>query len=50
MVFSLDVPDAEKIKQVHKLKDSFNADYGLADKETPLFEALWLCNHEFKNM
>jgi len=48
-VFSLDSPDAERIKTVTDITKNFEAEYGFADQETPLHEALWLCNHEFKS-
>ena len=49
-VFNLDVPDAERIKTVSDLCKNFHANYGIMDQEISLHEALWLCNHEFKNM
>lgn len=48
-VFSLDSPDAERIKTVSEITKNFESEYGFADQETPLHEALWLCNHEFKS-
>lgn len=49
-VFNLDIPDAERIKTITNLHKNFEREYGFADQETLLYEALWLCNHEFKNL
>lgn len=47
VVHELDSPSAENIKNVLKLEETFERDYGFAGKATPFHEALWLCNSIF---
>jgi len=50
LVFSLENPDAEGIKRIMNINKEFDRNYGSSDKEVPLFEALWLCTHVFKDI
>ena len=40
----LDTPDASTIKTLEKKLATFSNEYGWAPKDTPLFEALWICH------
>ena len=46
----LDVPDANTIKSLENKIANFSKEYGFAPKDTPLFEALWICHQEFKTV
>lgn len=50
LVYNLDSPSAERIKKTPELMHKFEDVYGVSDEETPLHEALWLCNNEFKEL
>jgi hypothetical protein len=50
MVFSLETPSAHRIKEIDNLDKNFSEKYGISKEESPLYEALWVCSHEFKNL
>mmetsp|Transcript_28758 Transcript_28758/g.25875 ORF Transcript_28758/g.25875 Transcript_28758/m.25875 type:complete len:396 (+) Transcript_28758:39-1226(+) len=50
LAFGLENPDADRIKNVINITKNFNTNYKASDKEYPLFEALWLCTHVFKDV
>ncbi|KAL4483805.1 hypothetical protein ABPG72_006180 [Tetrahymena utriculariae] len=50
IVYNLNTPSAEMIKNVVKLGDNFERDFGFADNQTPFHEALWTCNSIFTKL
>lgn len=46
----LDSPHAKLIKDLENKITTFTDEFGYSAKETPLFEALWICHQEFKSV
>lgn len=46
----LEVPSAQMVKDIPLIEKDFEKTIGTSSpKEHPLFEALWICNHELKD-
>ncbi|EGR31314.1 ku p70 DNA helicase, putative [Ichthyophthirius multifiliis] len=48
-VYPLESPSAQMIKDVLKLDQNFEQQFGFRNQKVKLYEVLWLCNHMFQS-